>query len=434
MAKLKIKSAGSKVNVWIKFCLGEKADLQEYAVIVSKGIFGLLKPESIQGSKLCYESFSGKQLKYILSSEPSRNQVAQIIEQILLVVSEIEGIGLPRTSLLMDLNSIFVDTGNNEVRMICSSAVSKGKNQTVSSLINEILNAYSTKETSNINFRRRFLDYLASLNDDDIYRIESFLVKEKKRIVLDVRDVYYTRLYKKLSEDQMLLARVDSIKKDIYFEKSKIVSDEDEPTVYMDDDDSTGFITDTNDVTTGFMYDADDEPTGYFGNSDDEPTGYFGDSDDETTGYYESDEDDGEESTGFYEDDDDLTTAFTDPNARIRQEDHRYAKSAAAGRSHMKQSKGPRLIRNANNEVIYINKSNFRLGREAGSVDYCINSNKISRAHADLVLRGKRWYIVDLRSTNRTFVNDRVLAANVETPLQDGDVIRLNNEEFVFYL
>ena len=35
---------------------------------------------------------------------------------------------------------------------------------------------------------------------------------------------------------------------------------------------------------------------------------------------------------------------------------------------------------------------------------------------------------------NRTFLNDRVLQASVEAPLHDGDVIKLNNEEFVFLL
>lgn len=75
------------------------------------------------------------------------------------------------------------------------------------------------------------------------------------------------------------------------------------------------------------------------------------------------------------------------------------------------------------------------MGREEGSVDYCINDNKkISKAHADLILRGEQWYIVDLKSKNRTFLNDRVLQASVETPLQDGDVIKLNSEEFVFCL
>ena len=100
-----------------------------------------------------------------------------------------------------------------------------------------------------------------------------------------------------------------------------------------------------------------------------------------------------------------------------------------------KQSACPRLIRKSTGEIVYINKSSFRLGREEGSVDYCIYENKkVSRAHADLVLRGEQWYIVDLKSKNRTFVNDKALQANVETPLQNGDIIKLDNEEFVFDL
>ena len=351
MAKVKVKISGTKVSLWIRFSFGEKINISEYANIIANGYYGLLKPESVKGTNIYYESFAGTTLKKVLAANLSRNDIVRIVEQILLVLLEVEKFGLSRESVLMDLNHIYIDSSTNEIKMLCSSAAVYGKNQSVSNLIYEILDTYTTKETSNLNFRRRFLDYLDKLEDIDLYRIEDFLVGENKKIVLEVRDIYYTRLYEKLTEKHGEIQQIDAIKKHIGMEKARIVQEKN--------------------------YEQ------------------FENADDELTGFCETEKDDVEG------DQDNLA----------------------------------RLIRKSNSETIYINKSNFRLGREEGSVDYCISDNKkISRAHADIILRGSQWYIVDLKSKNRTFLNDRALQTSVEEQLHDGDVIKLSNEEFVFLI
>ena len=363
----------------------------------------------------------------MLTTNLSRNDIVRIVEQILLVLLEVEEFGLPKDSVLMDLNNIYIDSSTNEIKMLCSSVVACGKNKSVSNLIYEILNTYATKETSNLNFRRRFFDYLDKLEDADIYRIEDFLVAEKRKIVLEVRDIYYTRLYEKMKEKYGEIQRVDAIKRQIDLEKAKMMQEKHyERPKYVDDDEPTGFA-ETN----------DNEPMGYASQEeDDEPTGFYDtekEDDDEPTGFYDTEKED-DEPTGFFGVEDDHVDTYSDAMIRKRQESTKQSK-ITVDKSRNNHDNPVRLIRKSSGETIYINKLNFRLGREDGSVDYCISDNKkISRAHADIILRGSQWYIVDLKSKNRTFLNDRVLQASVEAPLHDGDVIKLNNEEFVFLL
>lgn len=62
------------------------------------------------------------------------------------------------------------------------------------------------------------------------------------------------------------------------------------------------------------------------------------------------------------------------------------------------------------------------------------NNNQIGRRHARIVARPEndRWYfyIVDLHSTNKTFVNDGCLAPDSPKELHEGDYITLANEIF----
>jgi S1-C subfamily serine protease len=91
------------------------------------------------------------------------------------------------------------------------------------------------------------------------------------------------------------------------------------------------------------------------------------------------------------------------------------------------------LLRLSNNERVRINRPDFTIGKERRKVNYVIPDNSaVSRAHARITLRGGQYFITDLNTTNFTFVNDKKIAANVETPLNKGDRIKLADEEFEF--
>ena len=65
--------------------------------------------------------------------------------------------------------------------------------------------------------------------------------------------------------------------------------------------------------------------------------------------------------------------------------------------------------------------------------DYGGDENGVSRQHARITLQGNQYYIIDLQSTNFTYVNQQRLAPNLPTPLNDGDEIKFGRQKMLFY-
>ena len=148
---------------------------------------------------------------------------------------------------------------------------------------------------------------------------------------------------------------------------------------------------------------ADDgsDPTGLL--VEDEETGLL---DEEETGLLDQDE-----ATGLLIDED--GTALLDEN----QENIHY----------------PSLFRTLTEETVVVNKPVFRIGKEKSYVDYFVTSNNaVSRSHADIITRGNKYFVIDLNSKNKTFIDDQVVPVQQEVGILDGDHLKLANEEFVF--
>lgn len=95
----------------------------------------------------------------------------------------------------------------------------------------------------------------------------------------------------------------------------------------------------------------------------------------------------------------------------------------------------PYLIREKNQEKISVDKPSFRIGKEKKYCDYFVSDNNaVSRSHADIITRDKRYYIIDLNSTNKTYVDGRAIPIEKEVEIFSGTKLRLANEDFVFYI
>ncbi len=90
------------------------------------------------------------------------------------------------------------------------------------------------------------------------------------------------------------------------------------------------------------------------------------------------------------------------------------------------------LIRKNTGEKISITKSNFRIGKERGRVDYCVNNSSVSRLHATIISRNGAYYIIDHGTTNHTYVDGRLIASNAEVEIRNGTEIKMSNEIFEF--
>ena len=93
----------------------------------------------------------------------------------------------------------------------------------------------------------------------------------------------------------------------------------------------------------------------------------------------------------------------------------------------------PYLIRVSTKERIMLSKTTFRIGKASRGVDYTVTGNgAISRQHAVIIQRDGQCYLKDNKSTNHTFLNDKMLEDGAEELLKNDMMIRLGDEEFRF--
>ena len=94
----------------------------------------------------------------------------------------------------------------------------------------------------------------------------------------------------------------------------------------------------------------------------------------------------------------------------------------------------PYLIRCKNRDKILVDKAMFRIGKEGMSCDYFVtDNNAVSRTHADILTKNGRFFVVDLGSTNRTYVDGRAITPKQEIEIFAGTRLRFANEEFDFF-
>jgi len=78
-----------------------------------------------------------------------------------------------------------------------------------------------------------------------------------------------------------------------------------------------------------------------------------------------------------------------------------------------------------------VKKALTTIGRNAGN-DCWINDQSVSRNHAEIHIRDGRFFLVDLFSTNKTYLNEKPLKSGEETELRYRDTVRFGNVEFEF--
>ena len=86
-------------------------------------------------------------------------------------------------------------------------------------------------------------------------------------------------------------------------------------------------------------------------------------------------------------------------------------------------------LTSAEGKIYLLQNSTTHIGR-ARSSQIWLESDKASRHHAELRLVGGDVTVIDLGSTNGTFVNDQRIQANQSLLLQAGDVVRFGDREF----
>ena len=85
-------------------------------------------------------------------------------------------------------------------------------------------------------------------------------------------------------------------------------------------------------------------------------------------------------------------------------------------------------------DKISLSKMPFRIGKLTGVSDFCLMSNTVSRKHADIVKENGKYYIIDLGSTNGTYLCGKRLQPGVKEELINGINIRFADAEYKFHI
>lgn len=93
----------------------------------------------------------------------------------------------------------------------------------------------------------------------------------------------------------------------------------------------------------------------------------------------------------------------------------------------------PQIINTMTGEVYEITNSHFDIGK-TNDMECTLQEHYISRRHALITTEKNTYYISDLGSTNGTFLNGSRLQRGERQKLSDGDIIKLADVEFKFFV
>lgn len=368
--KIKATSKKDQLKVKIKLPSPEVIDREELDLICRVFVRGFLKPSLYKTKILEYKGTGGVSLKKYLKKPLSKYEFFFAIHQIVLAESTIQKSGLHSNRLWLNFNAVFINEATKELLFIYLPAKEISDNSDVMTFLK------SVAKTAKPICDNADYDFISRF----MYFISSMSSFDGLKIekYIERENNRITRLTKRIESMQM---QQSSDKAHLKSVKSQKVDGQDEETDIIDSD-----------------------KTELLGRSG------LDDSEQDTSTLLLSDD-----VTTLLGDDDSTDLIDTDEQTEL---------------VHY-----PTLKRISTDEIIVINKSVFRLGKDKSCVDYVVtNNNTISGSHADIVSRNEQYYVVDLNSKNKTYINKRVLPSQYEVEIFSGDTLRLSNEDFIFGL
>lgn len=89
------------------------------------------------------------------------------------------------------------------------------------------------------------------------------------------------------------------------------------------------------------------------------------------------------------------------------------------------------LKNNLTGQRVRVEKSVFKIGKQAGFVDYVSTNASVSRLHATIVCEDEHYYVIDEASTNGTMIEGVRIRPHEKIELKDGMLIAFGNESFI---
>lgn len=81
---------------------------------------------------------------------------------------------------------------------------------------------------------------------------------------------------------------------------------------------------------------------------------------------------------------------------------------------------------------IPVTKTPFIIGRGPKNVDFILKATGISRSHCLVAFHNESYYISDMGSTNKVFLNNRMLKPGIEYQVKNGDTVNFGTNQYCF--
>lgn len=371
MSKLKVKYKDNQIIVISKLDKTEEINQQELSVMQSKIIRGLMKPNIEGARKISYIAPNGITLKKYLSNNITKNDFFLVFAQILEAVKSVDRNSFNVNNLVSNINYSFINERTKEVHFIYQPIRSQVISSSLASFLYDVAYGVNLELGADYQDINRLIEYMKSLSVFSIQKVEDYILKIYPQVYKQVKR-------QKPGQSQML--RGD----DLYYRQNDMKKHRQSDNHYDEMMNDTVLLAEES--GTALLNDFDDNATSLL------------------------DEDDN--ATSLLLDDSDVTSLLVE-----------NAKSY------------PYLIRISTYDRIEINKSVFKIGKSNSCVDYAVlDNNAVSREHADIIIRDKRYFVKDNNSTNKTFINGVVLSANQDFEIFDGDTLTFANEIFEFHI
>lgn len=363
-------------------------NINQCELLSKKYTYGFLKLNNVKRNKLEFVGPKGVSLYERLKKPLSEYEFFFILEQFVDVTQKLEKVGLPCSNLVLDLKYIFFNESTKELAFIYLPIATPHSGTDIMNFVEQII--YSVKPIENDS------KYLSNFN---------YFIKKLDKFDADKIELYIRRI----GSDIVSIIKKEDLNGGVWSKKAvrersiKDLEDamNDGRTDLMDNDEKTDILYEEDKQAGSLLYNGQISLHA-------ESRRVMRAVDDEST----------------YLLDDEVTELFSD-DSRTELLDENQEGS----------SKFPRLIRTQTEEIIRINKPVFRIGTEENCVDYIVTNNiAISRSHADIISRSGRYFVFDLRSKNKSYVNNRVLPAEYEVEIFNGDILKFANEDFLFQI
>ena len=372
MSKIKVNHKNSQVNVISKLDWKEAIDYREIEIFNNNNIQGIMKV-TVQGKrKLSYYAPIGISLAEYLQKGIQKEDFFRVLIQLLNVMKRIEIYRLNLENLVLDLKYTYINTSTKVVHFVYQPLCEQKVSYNIFSYIYEMIRLTVLETNENEKFLNELWSYLKKMQYFSIPEIEIYIKNQCPEI-----------FWKFNSDHGAQAGRINK----------KYPPNEEDTSVMSSDG---GY--DEEDTTIM-------NPVGGY---DEEDTTVMG-----TDGTYYGEKEQ-YETTLLQEENE--TTLLDGADENVRKEVFPY------------------LIHKSTQIRTEVDKPIFRIGKEKSYVDYFIsNNNAVSRIHADIISRDGEYYIRDCNSTNHTYINGKRIPVNSDIQIENGEQIRLANEEFEFW-